>query len=55
MLNLVKLPELASGLMGGIALGGFSNAISAVSNVSRLSGRRSQKEKDKSGGSLKKI
>lgn len=25
MLNLVKLPELASGLMGGIASGGFGN------------------------------
>lgn len=53
MLNLVKLPELASGLMGGIASGGFVNATSLVSkSVGR--DRDKQPKNSKKGGSVEK-
>lgn len=52
---LLKLPELASGLAGGIANTGFGGAVSVVSNTRRAFGGGNKKSpKATSGGSLKK-
>lgn len=54
---LFKLPELASGLIGGISSGGFGNVASAITSAGRLSGGRSRglpKNKLKEGGNMKK-
>lgn len=55
---LFKLPELSSGLMGGVSSGGFGNVASAASNASRVfSGRGGQKrpKTEKNNNNIKEI
>ncbi len=49
---LLKLPELASGLAGGVAANGYGNLMSAVTSVTRLKGGGGAKGAKSGGGSM---
>lgn len=55
---LLKLPELTSGLAGGIANNGFSGAIQSISSIKRLASGKQKppaQQKPNVGGNMKKV
>lgn len=50
---LLKLPELASGLAGGVSANGFSSLARAVTGMKMATGARSAAKAPKTGGSIK--